>query len=557
MKRVFPILFLLLLSMYAIRPLFASGYFPMHDDTQVSRVIEMGKSLKEGQFPVRWVSDLGYGYGYPIYNFYGPLPYYAGGALYAVGVPAIIATKIMFAIGIVTPAIILFFVMSFLLGWQVGMLTSVLYLFFPYHAVQIYVRGAVGEYWTLMFWPLILYSFVSSKTNKRITPSVAGVIGISGAIVAHTLLGYVTVLVVAAMYVGYWTYRMAQKTFDLYTALLQGSTILLGLGVSAFFWLPAIVEMNFTSVSGQVSQTANYLDHFVCIGQLWSSLWGFAGSASGCIDGLSFMLGKIHLLLAAISVFLWVYMRPKAGQGQAIWTIGLVLAATGVFFTTVYSQALWSIIPGFSYIQYPWRFLGLASFGLALVGGVLPLILTKKELPRIFMVIILSIGVVYMSQKWFVPQYIYQKTSADFEDIVDLRWRVSKISDEYLPASVIRPKEASAAVFDTIDKGGALDVIELDKTAIYERLRVTATESAMVTLRKAYFPGWRYFVNQKEVTPIVTDGLPNIMIHQGVSEVSMIFTNTPVRILGNWISFISIWLVLGGMYYGKQRTTKR
>src|SRR5437870_2917084 len=90
----------LTLSIFSIFPLFHSGFFPMHDDTQVARVYEMGKALHDGMFPVRWVQDLGYGYGYPIFNFYSPLPYYIGGFLNLFGLDALLATKMTFIIGI-------------------------------------------------------------------------------------------------------------------------------------------------------------------------------------------------------------------------------------------------------------------------------------------------------------------------------------------------------------------------------------------------------------------------------------------------------------------------
>jgi len=538
----------------AIRPLFISGYFPMHDDTQVSRVIEMGKALNDGQFPVRWVADLGYGYGYPIFNFYGPLPYYVGGVLYAIGVSALIATKIMFAIGILVPAIILFWVMSITVGWQAGLLTCVLFLYAPYHAVQIYVRGAVGEYWELIFWPIIYYAFVYwEKSKKRYTHLFLGSIGISGAILSHTLLGYVTVLLVSIGYVGYWAYRMFTYNFNKHTALFQAIAILLGLGISSFFWLPAIVEMGFTAVSGQVNATAHYLDHFVCMSQLWSSLWGYGGSVKGCIDGQSYMLGKVHVLIATVTLLLWRYFSYK--EAKTPWTIGLVSLVVGVFFSTSYSHWVWSVLPGFAFLQYPWRFLALAGFGLSLVGGVLPMFMPKGY-GKTVITIVLSFLVFGMNIKWFTPQYTYDIASSAFEDPVDLRWRVSRISDEYLPAKLIRPTDESEVVFDTIDHGNALIVTNVMKSSVYERVFVTATESATVMLNKAYFPGWRYFVDQKEVLPIIQDGLPYIQIHKGKSEIRAIFTNTPVRIIGNVISLISI-IVLGGIYYGKQSKTKR
>src|SRR3989344_866098 len=142
MKRFFYVLVIVLLSYFAIKPLFISGFFPMHDDTQVGRVVAMGKALSAGQFPVRWVADLGYGYGYPIFNFYGPLPYYFGGMLYAFGVPALVATKMMFGVGAIAPALTLYLAMSGL-GWQAALVSALLTQYSPYHAVQIYVRGAV------------------------------------------------------------------------------------------------------------------------------------------------------------------------------------------------------------------------------------------------------------------------------------------------------------------------------------------------------------------------------------------------------------------------------
>lgn len=553
MKRILPFIFLLALCYFAVKPLLSTGYFPMHDDTQVSRVIEMGKALKDGQFPVRWVSDLGYGYGYPIFNFYGPLPYYVGGALYAIGMPALEATKIMFAMGITFPALCMFLVMSAAAGWEAGLLSSVLYLFSPYHAVQVYVRGAVGEYWELLFWPLIYFSFSRWETHKKNgIPFVLGALGIGGAVLAHTLFGYVTVLSVGIWYVLYWLVRLLQRRFDVHAFAWQGACIFLGLGLSAFFWIPAAAEMSFTSVSGQVSATANYLDHFVCFSQLWTSVWGYGGSAAGCLDGQSYMLGKIHILLASASVLAWVFFRRKDNKTALL--AGFVFSAIGIFFATPLSSVLWKYIPGFPYLQYPWRFLSVAGFGLALLGGLLPRVV-PNGIMRVGGAVCFSVLVVSMSAKWFVPQYLYEKSSSAFEDVLDLQWRASKISDEYLPPAIIRPTEATNVVFDTIYSGDAFVVSAVEQSSILERLVVTATSSAVVKLRKAYFPGWRYYVNDQEVKPVVQNGLPSVEIFKGNSEIVAVLTDTPVRMWSNIVSFISVTMVIF-IYYGKQKNTK-
>ena len=81
--------------------LFHPGFFSMHDDAQVQRTYEVQKAIHDGMFPVRWSQDLGYGYGYPMFNFYAPFIYYLGTVFYSLGFSAIISTKIVFFIGII------------------------------------------------------------------------------------------------------------------------------------------------------------------------------------------------------------------------------------------------------------------------------------------------------------------------------------------------------------------------------------------------------------------------------------------------------------------------
>jgi len=98
-KKIWPLVLVILFSLLPLRFVFQGGFFPIHDEAQVIRVNQMAKAISEGQFPVRWVSDLGYGYGYPIFNFYNPLPYYFGGMVDLLGLDALLATKAMFVIG--------------------------------------------------------------------------------------------------------------------------------------------------------------------------------------------------------------------------------------------------------------------------------------------------------------------------------------------------------------------------------------------------------------------------------------------------------------------------
>lgn len=554
MKRLLPIIIVIIFGALSVRPILSSGFFPMHDDTQVARVITMGKALGEGQFPVRMVSDLGYGYGYPIYNFYGPLPYYFGGILYALGVPAVLATKSMIVFGVLAPAVTMYAVLSGILGISAAAVAALFMIYAPYHAVQVYVRGAVGEFWILMFWPLILYGFLlRSKKNDSLPRLFTGAIGIAGSVLAHTLLGYVTVLAIGFMLTVEWIVRIFGKKFDPALFARQAQTLVLGLGLSAFFWLPAVVEMGYTNVAGQIGETARYMDHFVCPVQYWSSEWGFGGSAPGCIDGMSYMLGKLHIAASLVAVVLWLVFRQKEGKFIAV--LGTVLSLAGIFFASTYSAFFWGVIPGFAYLQYPWRFLAVSMFGMSLLTG-LAVRSIKNTAVALIVTVGLGAGVMIFNMKWFVPQYTYQKSDSDFENISDMRWRVSNISDEYLPRDIPRPENESEALFDTIAGSETLKVTRLRETAVAADYVLEASVSADVIVRKAYFPGTRYVINNNEIHPKIEHGLPVIALAAGQSVLEIRLTDTPIRLAANALSLASLlWCTV--LLYERQRKIKR
>ncbi|MBI2614069.1 MAG: hypothetical protein HYW62_04845, partial [Candidatus Levybacteria bacterium] len=153
-KKNFGLILILILSFWAIKPLFISGFFPMHDDTQVARVFEMGKVLRNGVFPVRIVPDLGYGYGYPLFNFYAPLAYYIGGLFVLLGFDALAATKIMMALGVFLAGVFMYLLAREFFGRLGGIISGLFYVYAPYHALDIYVRGDVAEFWAYAFIPL-------------------------------------------------------------------------------------------------------------------------------------------------------------------------------------------------------------------------------------------------------------------------------------------------------------------------------------------------------------------------------------------------------------------
>jgi len=548
-RQLFPILALMLLSWWSWKPLVSRGFFPIHDDTQVARVVEMGRALRSGQFPVRWVADLGYGYGYPLYNFYGPLPYYLGGFFYLLGLDPLVSTKLMFGAGIILAAFSMYFLVAPTAGRLGGIVAALFYLYAPYHAVQVYVRGAVGELWGFGFLPLLLWALPNAKKPTANRTVLVG-LGLAGVILSHTILGFVAttalfLAIVLARIFPLEKFRLEAVGFARKTTI----SLILGLALSSFFWLPAITEMPYTSVVGQIGPTADFRDHFVCLGQLWNSAWGYGGSTSGCLDGMSFKLGKLQLVIAGFSVLFWLIGRKKLSLPKAHFIYGLVISVGSIFLMTPWSQPVWELIPLAGYIQYPWRFLTFTALGLAVLGGAFMLVLPHKVL-RLLVASVLGLGILYYNGKLFQPQFIYERATQSWEAPPELKYRISRISDEYLPSELLRPaseKEIVTEVTAPISGGS----VQLDFDIGWSsKLAVESESTQEIKVLRAYFPGWRYWVNGKEVSPRVAGGLPYLTVSPGENVVEIQFRNTPVRTIGNLISVLC--LIFLGWFYGKK-----
>ncbi|MBI3282925.1 hypothetical protein HYZ70_02510, partial [Candidatus Curtissbacteria bacterium] len=164
-----PVLLILLISVWLSLPLLAPGLHQIHDDQQVARLYLFDKALAAGQFPVRWVDELGFGFGYPLFNFYPPLVYILGELFHQLGFGFIDSTKLVFAASIFASGIAMYVFARSLWDKFPALVASAFYIFLPYRALDIYIRGALAESFSFVWLPLILWSFHKLiATGKRV-----------------------------------------------------------------------------------------------------------------------------------------------------------------------------------------------------------------------------------------------------------------------------------------------------------------------------------------------------------------------------------------------------
>ena len=168
LKKWLPFLLGLVLTSSLLWPLVAAPFFSHHDNVQTIRLLEMHKCFLDGQIPCRWVPDLGGEYGYPLFNYYAPMPYYAGELFYFFTGSFLTAAKLMFAFSFVGSYIFMFLLGRKLWGDWGGTMAGVFYSFAPYHALDFYVRGAMGEMWGLLWYPAIFWALLRLYEQVRL-----------------------------------------------------------------------------------------------------------------------------------------------------------------------------------------------------------------------------------------------------------------------------------------------------------------------------------------------------------------------------------------------------
>ncbi len=557
---------LLAICLFALLPLFHFGFFTIHDDEQIARLQQMYVILSQGQIPPRWVPDLGFGFGYPLFIFYPPLVYYVGALFHLIGFSFINATKLVIGLGFILSAATMFVWVKKHYGNLAALFAAILYTYAPYHSVDIYVRGALSEFFSWIWIPAIFWSMdmLFEKFEKKYIMLFAVFYALL--MLSHTLV----MLQFAPIFGIYAIFLFFGKRKEIRKKLISLSiALLLGLGLSAYFWIPSLVEKGYTMVDSILTtQLANYAIHFVCPIQLWSGPWGYGGSVAGCVDGLSFQLGKIQAIVAGLGILLSLFfvIKKKRYVPSAVAFIFLF----SLFMTLPYSKFIWDSVKPFWYIQFPWRYLLFTSVASAFLGGFILYVVQKKFgfYGAVGLAILLSALAVFQVRNYFQPQTYLPVSDSYYTSKEAIQWHVSGLSYEYVPKEVatrlsplnttelaITRAELPKASFSIVS--GKMQVKEEENISQLKKYAVnvynTKTSQAVLQINTYNFPGWKVYANGKLITQRLKNRLDVIrfQLPPGAYRITVEFTDTPIRLFAVVISSISVFLLLGLLVWRK------
>jgi hypothetical protein len=516
-KTILAISILLIGLLFACLPLFGKGYIPTHDgEYHIIRFIEFFRMLSAGYWFPRWAPTLNSGYGIPIFSFHYPLPNYIGAFFLGIGFDAVMAFKLSLALGYISAGIFSFFWLRKLFGIKAGLVGSVVSSLVPYWFVDLFVRGSVGEVWAIAFMFAALFF---CEYGLLIPFSIA--IGIL--ILSHNILA------------------MVFLPFLFGWALIRNKRLIIGylfgLLLSAYFWIPAILERN--NVVGL--NTVNFREHFAQLYELIIPSWGTAlsGATFGG-DKMSFQIGIVPLILLFGSLVFGL-KEKNVGYRKIYWYI-FVFFVLSIYFILPYSSIFWESVPLVSFVQYPWRFLSFIIPITAFMGAYISYHIRARIVSIGF--IFLSVIVVYSYTRpvIYAPRdSVYYLSRENFTD------GTSSMGNSFSTRWTSWKSKRPEYLLEVIN--GQITGDFPKNTYLEKKFTVTTENGADVHVPILYYPGWSVILDQKEsAINYQKDGTIRFAVPQGTHDVIVSFRETTTRKIADIVSIITlVWLIGWGI----------
>lgn len=518
-----PVILIIIFGLVYLLPFYRNEFYVSHDgESIVVKTASLYRAVIEGQNPPRWAGDMNYKYGAPVLNFYYPLGSYFGALAYFLGVSLELSFMFLIGLAFVLSGSSFYLYASTFLTKRAAFGAALLYMLAPYHFLNTFVRGQLGEMLAFVFVPLVFYSLDSYSKNKLTRHIIIGGVSFALLIVSHNILALLFSIIIG-LYV-------LVSSSNIKLIINKFIILLLGLGLSAYFWAPALYEGKY--INSKLFVGNYFADHFIRIENLIYAPWGFGPNIND-VGGLAPQIGIIQIILVLLSLLL---LRFKKYRVQIAFWLGIFIVS--IFFTNERSSFLWGRLHILEQFQFPWRFIAIASFAAAVLAGYVLNYTKKNILNYLVIVIVLILSVRYVQVSGFEKKpdsfYLnYPGTGAYHGESTTIWTEGDAGSYPAFPLEII---------------AGKGEISNYKRKSNLHEFYVNAENDLVIRDNTTYYPGWRVFVSGKESDIQFQDpnhrGIITFPVPKGEHIVEVKFGETAFRLAADIISFLTFALLL-------------
>lgn len=532
------LVFIFLFSLFASQKLFNDKFYTTHDGGgHIIRMEEFHESFMDGQIPVRLAKRINHGTSYPFFNFNYPLIYYFGEALHLFGFSFVSVFKVIMFLSILIGAVGMYFFALLHLDRMGAFVSSIFFTIAPYKFLNIYVRGNPAESFALSLIPILFFAIEQVLKKNR-----WGGIILTSILTLLILSHNITAMIAILLGILYFLFRLKFVKKDKKIILKHFSLyFFFALLLSAFFWVPVIIESPQTKIS---ELTWDYRDSFPSLQELIYSPWGFGAYKQGDFPGkMSPQIGVLHEFMIVFGIGFLLFRKRNR-----MLLFFLTVSLLAFFLATPASKILWDSFYPLRLVQIPWRFVGYVVLGASFIAGFLVYTI-KYRILQIVATAILLILLLYTNRNHVrVNMYIDYESPFLEKDVYDLSTTSkSEHMPKFAPYIYKDPNPDGDIVLPSVGESK-----RLVWKSNYHAFDVTTYEDALFRDNTSYFPGWRATIDGQE-TEILhkEDQLVRLLVKvpKGTHRVEFFFGEPWYRLVADIISLstmigISFFLIL-------------
>lgn len=542
------ILLLLVLSVVLVLPIALWGVpenFDLPQHLRFARTYH--QTLLSGELVPTWAGSDNLGFGSVGIRFYPPLNYLLMSVLQFGTDDWYDTVWISIAIWMLIGCIGTYLLAKEWLSNEFALGAAVLYAVVPYHLIQVYQAFLLAEFAASAILPFCFLYAWRIITYKRWKDTLRFSLFVSLLILTH-----IPSTIIGTLSLGVFVLFLVERSGFFRVALRFIVAGLMTLAATSFFWMRFLTEVNWVKHnsekfygSGSYNYATSLFPTYFSAGDLYVThlLWMW-----DIIIGIS--------LLLLLPVIYLIYDRIRAHQKVERYIYAILGVGLFAFFmASSLSAPLWHNIPTLQKLQFPWRWLSVASLAgsLSFVIAIFHLYRRFQLLTRPFaytLAMIITAIIVFDVTQAVIPsapvprsQLVERLEKLDSEPGCECWWPIWANAEALKKTDkvIINGREATVTSWEDAERG----------------FRVEAGAAGEARVATFYYPHWRAVINGN-IAPITTgeDGTIRIALPDDEVEVELSFREPGFVLISRFISLFTWIGMLTGIIALRVRTSK-
>jgi hypothetical protein len=556
-----------LAAFLATLPLILHGASCGHDfDFHILNWMEAARQFSHGQLNPHWAFTPAYNAGEPRFVFYPPLSWTIG-AILSFLMPWAWTPIAYTWLALSAAGFALYRLAREFASQTAALLAATFYLVNPYTLFTAYERTAYAELLAAAWIPLLLLAILRERvTIPRIAIPVA-LLWLTDAPAAVMGCYALALLTLVRLFLPIrerpWVShkRASRPSTRLQLAATTTAGTLLGLGLAAFYVVPAAWERRYVQIAMAILPEMSIQNNFL-FRHTSDPLHDVVLHTASTIAVILLVLTAIVIAIAiarSLSPISKSQVSHPSQPHRAGWerqpSTGLLypiatLAAVIAFLLTPPSNLIWQHLPELKFLQFPWRLLAILAAVLSLAIALILNRLKFKSVATAILAMLLAATLAFHSYNRF-------QQSCDDDDSVSARLALfhsnagTEPTDEYTPTiadndSLSKTNPPFWLVPNNPSGANQSAPANSIPGPAPRRLTLDSTQPKILVLNLRDYPAWHITLNQTSIATRLErdDGLIAFPIPAGLSHIRIDYVRTVDETLGDSITVLSCVVLL-------------